>query len=129
MADLIVNTPRWLNMDPNVELRMETRVQRTGLAVVLLQRNPDHRLKWCPVASWGRTLDAIEQEESRVLLELKAAREGCWKLSDFTAYASQFTLKVSPELKALLKVAHKAHPGLHAMLIVLQAYKPELIVS
>ncbi len=66
----------------------------------------------------------MELEESRVLLELKAVREGCWKLSEFTSYAKKFSLKVSPELKALLKVAPKAHPELQAMLIDLKQYKP-----
>ncbi len=59
----------------------------------------------------------MEAEESKVLLELKAAREGCWKLSDFTAYAKRFLLRVSAELKALLKVASKVHPSLQAMLV------------
>ena len=36
MANRIVSSPRWLNMDPAEELRMETRVRRSGLAVVLL---------------------------------------------------------------------------------------------
>ena len=36
VADRIVSSPRWLNMDPAEELRMETRVGRAGLAVVLL---------------------------------------------------------------------------------------------
>ena len=99
-------------MDPDEELRMEARIQKTGLAVVLLQRNPERRLQWLPVASWGRCLDALELEESRLLLELKALREGAWKLGEFTAYAARLTMRVSPELKALLKIAPKAHPEL-----------------
>jgi hypothetical protein len=62
-------------------------------------------------------------------LELKALREGCWKLSEFTAFASTLTMKVSPQLKALLKIAPKAHPELHAMLIDLMQYKPKLVVG
>ena len=61
VASRILSTPRWLNMDPAEELRMEARVCRSGLAVVLLQRHPEHRLKWAPVASWGRCLEALEQ--------------------------------------------------------------------
>ena len=99
-------------MDPAEELRMEARICRTGLAVILLQRHPDHRLRWSPVASWGRCLDALEQLDSRVLLELKALREGAWKLTEFTAYSPRLVMRVSPELKALLKVANKAHPEL-----------------
>ena len=38
-------------------------------------------------------------------------------------------MKVSPELRALLKVANKAHPELHAMLVDLQQYQPTLIVA
>lgn len=109
--------PRWLNMDPKEELRMETRVQKTGIAAVLLQRHPEKRLTWLPVASWGRKLDAMELEQSRVLLELKAFREGSWKLSEFTAYADNLTMKMTPQLRSLLKIAHKAHPELHAQLI------------
>ena len=59
----------------------------------------------------------MELEQSKLLLELKAVREGCWKLSDFTAYASRFSLRISPELRALLKITKKAHPEIHAMLI------------
>ena len=101
-----------MNMDPTEELRVESRVCRSGMAVLLLQRLPNKRLKWAPVASWGRCLDVLEQQESRVVLELKALREGAWKLSEFTAYAPRLVMKVSPELKALLKVANRAHPEL-----------------
>lgn len=38
-------------------------------------------------------------------------------------------MKVSRELKALLKIAAKAHPELHAMLIDLSQYQPRLIVG
>ncbi len=86
-------------------------------------------MRWCPVASWGRTLDVLELEDSRVLLELKALREGAWKLSEYTTFSKNLTMKVSPDLKALLKVANKAHPAIHAMLIDLLAYKPKLIVD
>lgn len=112
MAARILDTPRWLNLDPADELRMEARVQKTGLAVILLQRDPEHRLRWCPVASWGRTLDVMELEDSRVLLELKALREGAWKLSEFTAYAKNLTMRITPHLKALLKISKKAHPSI-----------------
>jgi hypothetical protein len=71
----------------------------------------------------------LELEDSRVLLELKALREGCWKLSEFTAYASNLSMKITPELKALLKIAPKAHPELHALLIDLTQYKPKFIVG
>ena len=71
----------------------------------------------------------MEVEDSTVLLELKALREGCWKLSEFTAYSSSLVMSVSPELRALLKVAHKANPTLHAMMIDLMQYKPKLIVG
>jgi hypothetical protein len=53
---------------------MESRVMPTGIAVILLQRNPEQRRRWLPVASWGRKLDAMEMEDSRELLELKALR-------------------------------------------------------
>lgn len=63
------------------------------------------------------------------MLELKALREGAWKLSDFTAYARNLTMKITPHLKALLKVANKAHPSIHALLIDLMTYKPKLLVG
>ena len=59
----------------------------------------------------------MEQTESRVLLELKALWEGAWKLSEFTAFAPNLVMKVSKELRALLKIANKANPELQAMLI------------
>ena len=76
MAGRILDTPRWLNADPEEELRMEARIRAAGLAVILLQRDPEHQLRWCPVASWGRTLDTLELEESQIVLELKALRKG-----------------------------------------------------
>ena len=69
------------------------------------------------MASWGRCLDIMETEESRTLLEAKALQEGSWKLSEYTAFAKNLTYVVSPALRALLKVAPKAHPALQAMLI------------
>ena len=86
-------------------------------------------MTWCPVASWGRTLDALEGECSRVLLELKALREGAWKLSEYTAYSKNLVMRVSPDLRALLKVANRAHPSVHAMLIDLSAYKPKFLIK
>lgn len=118
-----------MNLDPSEELRVESRVCTSGVAIILLQRHPERRLTWCPVASWGRCLDVLEQQESRVLLELKALREGAWKLSEFTAYASRLVMRVSPALKALLGVANKAHPELQAMLIDLMQYKPKFVVG
>ena len=38
-------------------------------------------------------------------------------------------MRISPYLKSLLKVANKAHPKIHAMLVDLTAYKPKLIVK
>ncbi len=56
----ITSSPRWLNFDPAEELRVETRVCRSGLAIILLQRHPEKKRTWCPVASWGRCLEAME---------------------------------------------------------------------
>ena len=38
-------------------------------------------------------------------------------------------MRVSKELRALLKVAHKAHPELQALLIDLMQYQPRLLVD
>ena len=78
---------RWLNLDPEKELRAKSRISKQGIAVLLLQHHPEHPRQWAPVASWGRCLDVLEQQESRVMLELKALREGAWKLSEYTAFA------------------------------------------
>ena len=91
---------------------MEARVSRTGIAVILLQWHPEHTREWAPVVTWGRCLEALEQLDSRVLLELKVLREGAFKLAKFTAFAKHLTMRVSKELRVLLKVAHKAHPEL-----------------
>lgn len=99
-------------MTPEDEVRIETRIVRDGIAILLLQRNPERRTQWLPVASWGRCLDAMEVEDSRVLLEAKALREGSWKLSEYTAFTPNLTMCVSKELRALLKVSAKAHPHL-----------------
>ena len=126
---LIIESPRWLNHDPDEELRLESRVMPTGIAVILLQRNPESRLRWLPIASWGRRLDTMELEDSRVLLELKALRQGFWKLNKFTAFTANLTMRVSPELRALLKIANKAHPEIHAYLIDLRRYKPKFVID
>ena len=97
--------------------------------MVLLQQEPERVLCWFPVASWRRTLDTLELEDSKVILELKALCEGAWKLSKFTSYARNLTMKITPPLKALLKIAHKANPMIHAILIDLMTYKPTFLVQ
>ena len=71
---------------------------------------------------WGRCLEALEQLDNCVLLELKALREGAYKLSELTAFTKHLTMRVSKELCALLKVAHKVHPKLQVLLIDLMQY-------
>ena len=104
------------------EFCMEARVSITGIAVILLQQHPECSWEWALVAMWGRCLEALEQLDSRVLLELKVLREGAYKLSEFTAFTKHLTMQVSKELRTLLKVAHKAHPELRALLIDLMQY-------
>ena len=83
-----------------------------------------------PVASWGRCLEPLEKMESCVLLELKALREGTWKMGKFTAFSQKLIMQVTPELWVLLKVALKAHLELQAMLIIdIQQYKPTWAVG
>ena len=53
---------------------------------------------------------------------MKVLQEGAFKLVEFTAFAKHLTMRVSKELRALLKVAHKAHPELQALLIDLMQY-------
>ena len=101
---------------------MEACVTITGIAVILLHRHPERPWEWVPVATWECCLEALEQLDSRVLLELKALHEGAYKLSEFTAFAKHLTMRVRKELRALLKVAHKAHPELQALLIDLMQY-------
>ena len=96
---------------------MEARVTITGIAVILLQQHPECPQEWVPVATWGCYLEALEQSDSRVLLELKALREGAYKLLEFTAFTKHLTMRVSKELCTLLKVVHKVHPELQALLI------------
>ena len=74
------------------------------------------------MVTWGRCLEALEQSDSRVLLELKMLQEGAFKLAEFAAFTKHLTMRVSKELRALLKVAHKAHPELQALLINLMQY-------
>ena len=63
------------------------------------------------------------------MLELKALREGAWKLQEYTAFHDKLTFVVSPDLRALLKIAHRTHPTLHAFLIDLQMYRPTWLVA
>ena len=50
-------------------------------------------------------------------------------MGEFTAFSQKLTMQVTPELRALLKVAPKAHPELQAMLIDVQQYKPTWAVG
>ena len=129
VAAYLVESVRWVNMDPNEDARLESRVTQEGLAVLLLQRDPEHKRAWLPVASWGRCLDTGEKFESKVMLELKALREGSWKLSEYTAFHQRLTYVISKELRALLKIAPKAHPQLQALLIDVLQYKPTWVVD
>ena len=63
------------------------------------------------------------------MLELKALREGSWKLAEYTTFHSRLTMIVTSELRALLKISPKAHPKLQALLIDLMLYKPKFVVE
>ena len=56
-------------------------------------------------------------------------QEAAWKMADVCAYVQpgQLAMAVSPELKALLKLAGKAHPRLQAMMVYLHLYCPRLV--
>ena len=112
VAQCVITVPHWLNADLSEELRMETRVSSRGIAALLLQQHPGKPRTWMPIASWVHCIEPLEKMESRVLLELKALREGAWKMGEFTAFSQKLTMQVTPELRALLKVAPKAHPEL-----------------
>ena len=67
--------------------------------------------------------------ESRILLELKALCEGAWKMGEFMVFSLKLIMQVTPELRALLKIAPKAHLELQALLIDVQQYKPTWAVG
>ena len=48
----VLESPKWLNATLDKELYMEARVSTTGIAVILLQRHPEHAREWAPVATW-----------------------------------------------------------------------------
>ena len=50
-------------------------------------------------------------------------------MGKFMAFSQKLIMQVTPELRALLKVAPKAHPELQAMLIDVQQYKPTWAVG
>ena len=64
-----------------------------------------------------------------MVLELMTLQEAAWKMADVCAYVQpcQLVMAVSPELKALLKLANKAHPRLQAMMVDLHLYRPCLV--
>ena len=108
---------------------MEAHINIIGIALVLLQWHPEQSREWVPVATWGCNLDALKQSDNHILLELKALHEGAYKLLEFTAFTKYCIMRVSKELHALLKVAHKVHPELQALLIDLMRYQPKLLVE
>ena len=103
---------------------MKSRVSTKVIAVLILQRDLKHKWYWLPVASWGRQLETMEIQESHVILGLKALQEGTWKLVEYTAYHKNLAFMVFKDLRVLLKIAHKAHPEIHAYLNDLQMYQP-----
>ena len=117
VARWVLEIPKWLYATLDEKLHMEAHITIMGIAVVLLQQHPERPREWAPVATWGRCLEALKQSDSRVLLKLKALHEGAYKLLEFTAFAKHLTMRVSKELCALRKVAHKAHPVLQVLLI------------
>ena len=117
VAQWVLETPKWLNAMLDEELHMEVHLAVTGIAVILLQWHPERPREWVLVAMWGHCLEALEQWDSHILLELKVLRKGTYKLSEFTAFAKHLTMWVIKELRVLLKVAHKAHPELQVLLI------------
>ena len=119
----------WLNHDWKSEVRLESRVSPTGLAIVLLQKDPNSPKSWLPISSWGRRIETAEYGDSKVLLELKILREGMGKLADITAFTSKLTVVVSRELRALLKLVNHANPTLQAWILDVLMYKPTIIVT
>ena len=71
----------------------------------------------------------MEAQESSVILKLKALQEDAWKLVEYTTYHKNLAFVVSRDLRTLLKIAHKAHPEIHAYLIDLQMYQPAWMVD
>ena len=94
----VISAPHWLNADLTAEPQMETGVSSHGIATLILQQHPGKSRTWMPVASWGCCLKPLEKIESYTLLELKALREGTWKMGKFMAFSQQFTMQVTPEL-------------------------------
>ena len=46
------------------------------------------------------------------MLEVKALREGAWKMARYTANHTDLVMKISLDLKKLLKLSKYAHPEL-----------------
>ena len=80
------------------------------------------------MASWGYCLEPLEKLESSIPLELKALREGTWKMGNFTVFYPHLVIHVTLELCALLKVVPKAHLEPQAILIDIYQCKPSWIV-
>ena len=58
------------------------------------------------------------------MLEVKALREGSWKMARYMANHMDLVMRVSPDMKKFLKLSKNAHPELQAMLMYLNCYKP-----
>ena len=84
--------------------------------MLLLQCSPQQTRKWLPAALWEHCLETLEIEETKVILQVKAL-QGAGKLGEFTAFFRELSFVIMPGLRALLKVANRAHPYLQAYLI------------
>ncbi len=63
------------------------------------------------------------------MLEARALQEGLSKLASMATTAAALELRVSAELQQFLKIAHRAHPTLQALLIDISCYQPRLVTD
>jgi RNase H-like domain found in reverse transcriptase len=122
VSRILATVPR-LNFDPSQTLCLETGIGPSGMIGVLLQKDPLHP-RWLPIASHCRTWKPREAAESELALECICIQETLAKLQHFTAFASRLEVAASPSFRALVNLAPKGHPRIHAQILDIKAYRP-----
>ena len=112
----------WIAFDPAQKARVQTRITPDSISTIMLQQDPENSRRWLPVQSWGRMITLAERQQPVPMIEALALQEGLFKMKSHATTSQKLEVLVSPQLQALLKIAHRAHPKLQATLVDISCY-------
>ena len=74
-------------------------------------------------------MTAAERKKPSPIIEATTLQEGLYKLGSMATTARNLQIAASPELALMLKLAHRAHPNLQAILVDLSCYKAKIVAT